>query len=116
MSSRKCITDHDSIYNHFNFSENKCWGDWLNSDSPTSGDGDEESRPGSCPKPSLYDCQDVEGRSMNDLELNLTVPCMEDGIKCLNSEQRTGRSCPDFKVRFVCPCPGMCLNLLDNTI
>ena len=43
---------------------------------------------------------------MPDLELNLTSTCSDSGITCLNSDQRTGRSCPDFKVRFVCTCPG----------
>jgi len=85
--------------------ENKCWTNWLNKDSPGTGDGDAETRAGACAGPGFYDCQDIEGRSMPDLELNLTSTCSDSGITCLNSDQRTGRSCPDFKVRYVCTCP-----------
>ncbi|PFX17574.1 Sushi, von Willebrand factor type A, EGF and pentraxin domain-containing protein 1 [Stylophora pistillata] len=85
--------------------ENKCWTAWLNNDSPTSGAGDAETRAGACAGPGPFDCQDIEGRSMPDLELNLTSTCSDSGITCLNSDQRTGRSCPDFKVRYVCTCP-----------
>ena len=42
---------------------------------------------------------------MFDVELNKTS-CSSSGITCLNSEQRADRSCLDFKVRYVCTCPG----------
>ena len=51
---------------------------------------------------------------MPDLELNLTSTCSDSGITCLNSDQRTGRSCPDFKVRYVCTCPGKEFNLYST--
>ena len=41
---------------------------------------------------------------MPDVELNKTT-CLSSGITCLNSDQRADRSCPDFKVRYVCTCP-----------
>lgn len=80
---------------------------------PTTGDGDAETRAGACAGPGFYDCQDIEGRSMPDLELNLTKTCSDSGITCLNSEQKPGRSCPDFKVRYVCTCPGMQFGVLS---
>ena len=91
--------------------DNKCWTAWLNNDLPTTGAGDTETRAGACAGPGLFDCQDIDGRSMPDLELNLTSTCSDSGITCLNSDQRTGRSCPDFKVRYVCTCPGKEFNL-----
>ena len=53
---------------------------------------------------------------MPDLELNLTSTCSDSGITCLNSDQRTGRSCPDFKVRYVCTCPGKEFSLYSTSI
>ena len=51
----------------------------------------------------------MDGFNLVDVELNMTT-CSNSGITCLNSEQRADRSCPDFKVRYVCSCPGKPLN------
>ena len=86
------------------FSENKCWTNWINNDSPSTGDGDTETSSSACASPTSFACQTVDGLSMPDVELNETT-CLSSGITCLNSDQRADRSCPDFKVRYVCTCP-----------
>ena len=86
------------------FSENKCWTNWINNDSPSTGDGDTETSSSACASPTSFACQTVDGLSMPDVELNKTT-CSSSGITCLNSDQRADRSCPDFKVRYVCTCP-----------
>ena len=86
------------------FSENKCWTNWINNDSPLTGDGDTETSSSACASPTSFACQTVDGLSMPDVELNKTT-CSSSGITCLNSDQRADRSCPDFKVRYVCTCP-----------
>ena len=90
---------------HSLFTDNKCWTQWFNT--PKTGTGDHETRPGAaCSKPSSFDCQTVEGLSRPDLELNITQECSANGIKCLDAEQWGPRTCPDFRVRYVCACPG----------
>ncbi|XP_067041101.1 sushi, von Willebrand factor type A, EGF and pentraxin domain-containing protein 1-like [Acropora muricata] len=84
--------------------ENKCWTSWINNDSPSTGTGDAETNAGGCPGAAHFDCQTVEGLTLIDVEVNKTT-CTSSGITCLNSDQRADRSCPDFKVRYVCSCP-----------
>ena len=87
--------------------ENKCWTQWYDNGNPTDADGDKENRPSTCPSPSAFACQTLEGLGMNDVEFNFTQPCSANGIHCRNSEQY-GKQCDDFKIRFVCACPGWC--------
>lgn len=84
--------------------DNKCWTSWINNDSPSTGTGDAETNAGGCAGAAHFDCQTVEGLTLVDMELNKTN-CTSSGITCLNSDQRADRSCPDFKVRYVCSCP-----------
>ena len=91
--------------------ENKCWTNWINNDLPSTGNGDTETNSGACAAATHFDCQTVEGLNLEDIELNKTT-CSSSGITCLNSDQRADRSCPDFKVRYVCSCPSKSLNHL----
>lgn len=76
----------------------------MNRDSPLSGSGDFESSSGVCSSPAGYDCQTVNGNSLKNVDLSKNTKCTSQGIRCQNSDQAS--SCPDFKVRFVCPCSG----------
>ncbi|XP_068719046.1 sushi, von Willebrand factor type A, EGF and pentraxin domain-containing protein 1-like [Montipora capricornis] len=84
--------------------ENRCWTNWINNDLPSTGTGDTETSSGACAGATHFDCQTVDGFNLVDVELNMTT-CSNSGITCLNSDQRADRSCPDFKVRYVCSCP-----------
>ncbi|XP_006814699.2 uncharacterized protein LOC102802502 [Saccoglossus kowalevskii] len=86
-----------------------CWTDWMDSDDPYYGDGDDETLPklrkeyAVCKHtvPEHIECETtggipVVGRERNNVECN-----RRSGLTCRNTPKTT---CEDYRVRLLCPC------------
>ncbi|XP_013877999.1 cartilage intermediate layer protein 1 [Austrofundulus limnaeus] len=88
-----------------------CWTNWFNDDSPR-GTGDHETFPQLwgrhpaeiCEHPMGIEAETTTGIPAEKTGQKLNTYSKEDGLICLNKEQKSG-SCFDYKVRFECECP-----------
>jgi len=83
------------------------WSTWFNSDNEN-GAGDYELLKGLvdskqvCANPLAIECQTVTGVDWSKSQLAYHCDLSQGGY-CVNAEQAAGKSCVDFKVRFLCP-------------
>ncbi|XP_070575062.1 hemocytin-like [Ptychodera flava] len=88
------------------------WTDWMNSDSPLTGNGDNEllyqlrKKYSFCASEEIVDfkCR-VDSVPFTDASLtnqNFEVPCSPSGLKCVNSQN--GNGCYNYEVQFLCAC------------
>lgn len=83
------------------------WTEWFDRDNP-GGQGDYEmladlvTAGKACAVPMDIECKTVNGQ--DHTATGLVYHCVKDkGGWCINGEQQPGKSCEDFKVRFLCP-------------
>ncbi|KAL8198534.1 UNVERIFIED_CONTAM: hypothetical protein K2H54_015250, partial [Gekko kuhli] len=100
--------------------QDSCKTRWFNRDSP-SGVGDEEllsdlqqENPNEiCSDPTAIEVQTVEGVPASQTGQEFAVNYASAGFVCLNAEQREGRRCHDYQVRFTCP-PSFCSDVQET--
>ncbi|XP_064404368.1 uncharacterized protein LOC135349713 [Halichondria panicea] len=85
-----------------------CYTKWMDRDNP-SGKGDYEnfrhvSKTTVCPEPVGIQCQTTTGAPYKSTGDSLAVACEpRGGLACINSDQRLGKQCNDYRVRYLCP-------------
>ncbi|XP_019623677.1 PREDICTED: mucin-2-like isoform X2 [Branchiostoma belcheri] len=97
------------------------WTDWMNGDSPSTGEGDDETINSLrayypfCEAPMAIECRQV-GTNIIYTSSQPEVVCDHNvGLNCMNN--LNGGMCPDYEVRFYCDCSNHCdqpMNVADN--
>ncbi|XP_017326313.1 cartilage intermediate layer protein 1 isoform X1 [Ictalurus punctatus] len=89
-----------------------CYTQWFDRDNPT-GNGDYETLNDLraeypkkiCSKPLTIQAATLTGVPAESIGQVFQVYDTVSGFACVNSQQKNGECCLDYKVRFGCPCP-----------
>lgn len=89
------------------------WSAWINDNSPIGTDGDHEKMSKEelssfCPGGEITDIECIDSDQGDDWKSLSEATCtVDDGLDCLNIPVDGVPPCRDYKIRYMCMCPGM---------